>query len=199
MKKTTAFVLYIIAVIAIIGFGIMAYKYNSLIKNNDHQNDDQIIATTTDTEPQNSTSTNIIWNKYLDSSNDISINYPSLNNVDLKPNIATTSKKDLDSNGCLPGQLEDGTMSTDILVTLNSIKFCGSQITGAGMSHRYNVYYYTFLHNGNYYTLSYDASTVVCEVYDIGSDGFQSCEAKKKALPSLIPLIQQSLSTLHFN
>ncbi len=199
MSKTFSRVLLVIAILALIGFGIMAYKYNSLTKNNNYQNN----ASTT-TQNQISTSTNIstsvVWNTYNDFANKMSIKYPSLNGIDLKPIIATTSKKDLNTNGCVPGQDDSGSINKDVVLTINGVNFCGSESTGAGMSHHYNYYYYTFLHKGVYYTLTYDASTVACGVYGDSNDpGYQGCEIRVSSLISLIPLIQQSLLTLTFN
>jgi hypothetical protein len=68
------------------------------------------------------------------------------------------------------------------------------------LGHRYNIYYYTFLHNGNYYTIKYDASTIECGVYGEESDpGFQNCLSKTKTISLLISLIDKSVSTLEFN
>ena len=210
MKKNLITILSIIAVAAVITCGILAYKYSKVLKNNNpinnqistttEENLDINLATSTSLQNQVATSSDgVSWNLYKDAANNISIQYPTLNNVSLKPSIATSSKNDIDANGCLPQQTESGQIAKETIFKINGVNFCGSQNTGAAMSHRYNLYYYTFLHDGNYYTLTYDATTVVCDVYDFGSVGFQNCEAKTKFFPYLIPLIKQSLTTLQFN
>ena len=149
----------------------------------------------------NQPATNTIsWNKYTDSASNISIQYPSLNDTKLKPTISVTPTAKVDSNGCLPGILEGGAVSKDTLITINNINFCQTQSTDAGMSHVYNIYYYTFLRDGIYYTLTYDATTISCGVYGLPRDyAYQACETRNSSISILIKSIQQSLKTLRFN
>jgi hypothetical protein len=137
------------------------------------------------------------WQSYTDPNSGITIQYPSVNGVSLKPSFAVTPAANIDTQGCLPGQLESGAASPDTVMTIHGTHVCQSESTDSGMGHHYDVYYDTFLYNGNYYTLTYDASTVNCGGYGgPGDPGYQTCQNDTAAIALLVPYIHQSLSTL---
>ena len=137
------------------------------------------------------------WQTYTDPLTGMSLQYPTLGSTSLQPTIAATPASSIDTQGCLPGELENGHASPDVMMTINGINFCHSESTDSGMSHYGDVNYYTFSHNGTYYTVTYDVSTVDCGVYGASGDPqYDACETNNSSIGTLTAYIQQSLATL---
>ena len=138
------------------------------------------------------------WQTTTDPATGIKIQYPSLNGMTLMPQITTASQSSLDANGCAPQQSGGGSAAAETLVTIHGITFCKSIGDDSGMGASGTTYVYTFLRNGQHYSLLYPVVVHNCSNYDMGTPGYQMCLSNNSAINSLESFISASLATLSF-
>ena len=138
------------------------------------------------------------WQSFNDPATGIKIQYPSLNGMTLKPQIAIAPQVSLDANGCVPQQSGGGSAAAETLVTIHGITFCRSIGDDSGMGASGTTYVYTFSHGIQHYSLSYPVVVHNCSNYDIGTPGYQTCLSNNSAINSLEQFIATSLATLSF-
>ncbi len=138
------------------------------------------------------------WQSFNDPATGIKIQYPSLNGMTLKPQIAIAPQTSLDTNGCVPQQSGGGSAAAETMVTIHGITFCRSIGDDSGMGASGTTYVYTFSHGSQHYSLSYPVVVHNCSNYDLGTPGYQTCISNNTATNTLESFITKSLETLAF-
>lgn len=217
MKKRNMLVsvLSILGAIAILAFiiwyGTQFYKLK-MENENYRRQENQAINNNVATSTQNygtstqATSTNISpikWNSTTTNlgGNNISINFPSIGETKMEPQITVINKSDLDAKGCNSGGYTTDpniNMKSDKIININGVNFCQSYFSDAAMSHLYYEYNNVFSIGNTYYNIRFLLSVVNgCEgLYDNAASVAQ-CNTLTDNTKTLLGLISQTLATLN--
>jgi hypothetical protein len=175
-----------------------------IINNNSATSSQNQIETSTSSTQINSTNISPIkWNSTTTNlgGNNISINFPSIGETKMEPQITIINKSDLDAKGCnSSGYTTDPNinMQSDKIININGIKFCQSYFSDAAMSHLYYEYNNVFSIGNTYYNIRFLLSVINgCDgVYDDAASVAQ-CNTRTENTKTLLDLISQTLATLN--
>ncbi len=170
----------LIIIVLILGFGFWWYFTSLSLPPNSVKN------TQNQTQTQNNETFN--WPTYKSDNYSFEFKYPETLNTkyasfNIVPGLypsASVIAQNNDTNGniingCFVPAMDKEIAKTQPGIMINNMLFCLTTESSPGAGQLYNTYYYTTLHNGNYYTLDYVVHTLNgCSPYE-GTADYQPC------------------------